>query len=306
MDKRIFWIIFLSLIAGILWMSVRKEKNSIFFANRTELVFNPLPVPFTYLEKEDIKNGNVWETDWEWSQTAEDSQLHIGIYYKFVNEKDGLWLCLNEQIAQTDWDTSVDGVRFFRQDMDEDQSEEAIVILTYGSTDWGRDDIHIIDQNYDMSFPIDAYWEWVEKRLDLEESFTLVFLDQSVDLGQKRALLEGAKLSKELHIFSVAIEDGKIVVKTRIDADWDRIPSPYALAMLETVFCFDGEKFIAVNWKLKKLDEECVDSTFNAISERKKKLRSLRGRDCRSFLCHILTSETTLSSSEAPAPVPLP
>ena len=103
----------------------------------------------------------------------------------------------------------------------------------------------------DVSFPIDNYWKWVRKHIKSNGDSSLSFFDVSAQLSAEHSLPSNAEISKDLYIFYGDIEDGKIIASVEIDADWDEIPSPYVMGMVETDFIFDGKKFSVSEYRIK-------------------------------------------------------
>ena len=249
----IFFLIILLISFLFIFHNARSKDEDYFYPEKKNLIFFSLPDDFAYVDDRDIES---WYEDMEWRRVSSDAELELSLYTNKNDNSGILWISFEDQIAQTDWDASIREARFYRQDIDNDGEEEIIIIMTAGTAHWVREYIHIIDKSYDgeymdVSFPIDNYWKWVRKHIKSNGDSSLSFFDVSAQLSAEHSLPSNAEISKDLYIFYGDIEDGKIIASVEIDADWDEIPSPCVMGMVETDFIFDGKKFSVSEYRIK-------------------------------------------------------
>lgn len=279
--KKSFWILVLVFCVSLYGCSEGREKEIV----EESAALPNFKASVQLLEKQEAPDNlpgeigsfedGTAETEWvkavdiekdaqeesaETDQDNSESGSNQGIY---INQKDysSFYILWKDDWFRVEWKTArmmEAELRAAVRDFDQDGEEElAVVLCPDGGTHWAREELHILEKNrdgkwQDAAFPLDAYEDWVLEQAKLLPGAKLVFMDESLKLelseenGVDRDMTE---LADTLYLITVELEDDKAMVEAVLDpAD---IASKKSLAVVSTIFGWDGEYFQTLNYELR-------------------------------------------------------
>lgn len=204
----------------------------------------------------EICDFSEWTREGEWTKLEETDSENASVYAN-RDDRENIYVQWGDEFAKINWENfrqmELD-IKLYETDLDFDEKDELIaVLMPKGSSNWGIEELHVIEQQEDdswndWSFPMNTFADWVILNSQIEQNDTVIFQEDRIKIAGQ--LLSGEmNLDSDLRIITFRIVDNMVVIETVLET-----MKNISVAILEVKVSYAENRFSVIAYELKNFE----------------------------------------------------